>query len=194
MRIVNLAVVSVVAVVASEASAERLNGWTGPTRQGRLELRVGGAHDLSNSASFADESPKTTVLVGAGYFIADGIAVGGAVGFGALDSDSSSYQGELNVAAFHRMPIVRAFAGARIGYYRLEVMGSDYTFDDHGPLFGVDLGFRVAIPWGGAARVIAEPAVVLSLLAAGSVHGERNSSYPDWTRAAQLGIQIPLIF
>jgi hypothetical protein len=182
-----------VLLCASEAHAD-VTLQNGATEAGRIELRAGGQSELSNSARFADETPSSAITFGAGYFPVDNIQVGLGGSVGVLASSARAQEAYAHAAAFFRLPILRAFAGLRAGYYRVEVSGSDYMFDDRGPRVALDLGFRLAVPRSREARVFAEPTVTLSFVGSSSIHDERNSSYPGWTRALLVGVAVPVAF
>lgn len=181
-------------VLSAATARAEVRLQSGATQAGRIELRVGGQGELSSSARFADETPGTALTFAGGYFPRRDVQVGIGGAVGMFASSAQAQEVYLHGAAFYRLPIVRVFAGARAGYYRVAVDGSDYTFDDRGARFALDLGFRLAMPRTREARVFAEPSVTLSFVGSSSIHDERNSSYPGWTRAMLLGVAVPVAF
>jgi hypothetical protein len=187
-----LALGSVLGLTATATAEPLVQG--GATEAGRIELRVGGQHELASSARFADETAANAVTLGAAYFPRANVQIGLGGSLGVLAARAGSQELHAHVTAFYRLPIVRVFGGVRAGAYRLEVANSDYMFDDRGARFALDLGFRIAMPRRRDARVFAEPSVTLSLVGSSSIHDERNATYPGWTRAVVLGVAVPVAF
>ena len=185
--------ISVLVLRAAQADAD-VAAQDRVTEAGRIELRAGAETELSNNARFADETPGQAITFGAGYFPVNNLEIGLGASVGVLASSAQAQQVYAQAATFYRLPIVRAFAGVRAGYYRVEVDGSDYMFSDRGPRVALDLGLRLPLPHSHEARVFAEPTLTVSFVGSSSIHDERNSSYPAWTRALLVGVAMPVAF
>ena len=156
--------------------------------EGLWEVRIGSDLVLDDTGRLADEAQPVRVSVGAGLYATDHLVLGararlgvGSAGEGGGQEDSR-WEALAIGTGLWSVAAVELVGTVGLGYYSEELGGSDWTFDDRGPILAVEGGLRLPLH-----RRI-RPELVASYTLSHSQHHERNTSYPEWTHAVMAGL------
>ena len=153
-----------------------------------VDLRAGPVLTMYDTEDAAYEFPEALFSVGAEYRIYAGLSAGV---YGHLDTmrDRNSAWRLFGQARYtYDLPHVDLFAALGGGYYKKEVVGGDWIFNDRGFTGHAGVGLEV--------ELLQELGVTLhaSYVINHSHHHDINTTFPEWIKMATIGSDLVLHF